>query len=230
MHRFFYKNLKNTPAGSVVSLDKEEAAHLFRILRAREGDRIGLLDGEGRSADAAVLKNQELRIEKTEEVPCPAKRIHLYLAPPRKQKMDQLLKQAAELGVWSITPVLCERSVSIPDGANVLRHWTELLQEACKQSGNVFLPQITMPVKFADAVKSANELCTEVFFGDPAESGCRRELSGDIGLFVGPEGGFSPAEDAVLHENNFSPLRIGSWILRVETAAVAGIAVLTAGA
>ena len=229
MHSFFYDGLKTVRPGDAVTLDHDEEKHLFRILRAADGDRVMLLDGHGETAEAEVSGKRLLVLSRVTE-PVPALRLHLYLAPPRRQKMEQLLKQAAELGVFRIVTFFSERSVALPAGENARSRQETLLAEACKQSGNPFLPVCDGPVKFADAVTDAVTACPLCFFGAPAESGSGRpeNLTGDCAFFVGPEGGFTEAEESRMKQEGFHPLRIGRRILRVETAAVAGLAVLAA--
>ena len=229
MHSFFYGGLKTVRPGDAVALDHDEEKHLFRILRAADGDRVMLLDGHGETAEAEV-SGKRLQILSRMTEPVPSFRLHLYLAPPRRQKMEQLLKQATELGVFRIVTFFSERSVALPAGENARSRQEVLLAEACKQSGNPFLPICDGPVKFADAVTDARTRCPLCFFGAPAESGSVRQenLTGDCAFFVGPEGGFTEAEESRMKEAGFHPLRIGRRILRVETAAVAGLAVLAA--
>jgi len=229
MHSFFYDGLKSVREGDAVSLKHDEEKHLFRILRAAEGDRVMLLDGHGETAEAEVC-GKKLRILSRKTEPVPALRLHLYLAPPRRQKMEQLLKQAAELGVYRVVTFFSERSVALPAGENARSRQETILAEACKQSGNPFLPVCDGPVKFAEAVADAQTHCPFRCFGAPAEPGTARpeELSGDCAFFVGPEGGFTKAEEEKMRNAGFRPIRIGRRILRVETAAVAGLAVLAA--
>jgi len=229
MHSFFYDGLKTVRPGDAVTLDHDEEKHLFRILRAADGDRVMLLDGHGETAEAEVSGKRLLVLSRMTE-PVPSFRLHLYLAPPRRQKMEQLLKQATELGVFRIVTFFSERSVALPAGENARIRQETLLAEACKQSGNPFLPVCDGPVKFADAVTDSVNACSLRYFGSPVESGSVRpaDLTGDCALFVGPEGGFTEAEESRMREAGFHPLRIGRRILRVETAAVAGLAVLAA--
>ena len=226
MHYFFYENLKNTAAEEIVKLNKDETEHLFKILRAAPGDQIRLLDGCGTVADATVIPGKMLQIQNMTLFPMPSLRIHVYVAAPRRQKMEQLLKQAAELGAWRIVPIQCERSVALPSGERIAKRGPDLLMEACKQSGNAYLPQLEDPVKCMDAIADAKTKCQKIFFGDPGTAGETGTLTGDIGYFIGPEGGFSPAEADTMRQAGFLPIRIGHWILRVETAVTAGLAVL----
>ncbi len=209
--------------GADVTLEKSEETHLFKILRANPGDIVELLDGQGRIATAEVKPGRLLTIREIRLTELPKRRIHLYIAPPRRQKMDSVLREATELGVWRIVPVICEFSVSEPDASSVAGRWTDAMFEACKQSGNPFLPQTCKPLKFSDALTDAKSTCGELWYGSPKQTENMEIKSEDIAWFIGPEGGFSVAEEACLEESGANPLRIGSWILRVETAAIAGI-------
>ncbi|MBR2363888.1 MAG: 16S rRNA (uracil(1498)-N(3))-methyltransferase [Lentisphaeria bacterium] len=232
MHSFRYDQLASVRPGDTVTLEKGENTHLFKILRAAPGDVCRLLDGKGNSALARVEKEKTLTVENVEKLPpLPGAALHLFLAPPRRQKMDIILKQCTELGVASITPLICERSVALPDADSVNGRWSELLFEACKQSGNPYLPQLFPPVKFTESLETASSKCGKCFYGSVAEeekdpfSGGENEIK-DIGWFVGPEGGFTEEEEEKMKENAFHPLHMQCWILRAETAAICGLALL----
>ena len=228
MHAFRFDGLASAESGSFLCLDSREEAHLFRILRARPGDTVALLDGRGAVGTAVVESGHRLRLESKHMVPPPSRRLHLYFAPPKKQKLDALLKQAVELGVFELVPMLCERSVVQPGESSVAGRWMDLLFEACKQSGNPFLPAVAAPVPFASALARARETCSALVVGSN-RSGVFPELetAADVAFFVGPEGGFTDAETDAMFAAGAVPLRIGEWTLRVETAAVAGLGVLS---
>ena len=227
MHAFRFDELAGVGPDSLIRLDPREESHLFKILRARPGDHVRLLDGRGTTGVAVVGQGRDLVLESKETVPPPARRLHLYFAPPKKQKLDALLKQSVELGVDVLVPVLCERSVVQPGESSVGGRWIDLLFEACKQSGNPFLPDVCAPVPFADAVARARETCAALVVGSN-RTGIALDLGNvpDVAFFVGPEGGFTDAEMDTLTAAGAAPLRIGSWTLRVETAAAAGLGVL----
>ena len=227
MHAFRFDDLASTEPGSSFCLDSREETHLFRILRARPGETVALLDGHGAIGTAVVESDRRLRLESKRMVPPPARRLHLYFAPPKKQKLDALLKQAVELGVFELVPVLCERSVVQPGESSVAGRWMDLLFEACKQSGNPFLPAVASPLPFAVALARARENCSALVVGSN-RTGEFPELgdASDVAFFVGPEGGFTDAETDAMFAAGAIPLRIGGWTLRVETAAIAGLGVL----
>lgn len=227
MHSFRFDDLASTEPGSSFRLDPREESHLFRILRSRPGETVALLDGRGAVGAAVVGTDRLLRLESKRVAPRPARRLHLCFAPPKKQKLDTLLKQAVELGVFELVPMLCERSVAQPDENSVAGRWMDLLFEACKQSGNPFLPEVVPPMTFAAALTRARETCGALIVGSN-RTGVVPELgaASDVAFFVGPEGGFADAETDALFAAGAAPLRIGDWTLRVETAAIAGLGVL----
>ncbi len=229
MHLFRYEDLSHAASGDTVRLEKDENSHLFRTLRAVPGDRCKLMDGCGRFALAEVAEGKMLKILSLENAERPVPPLlHMYIAPPRRQKMDQILRQAAELGVWRIVPIFCERSVSLPDRDSVNGRWQEVLFEACKQSGNPFLPQVAEPIKFADALTDSVRNCAVRFFGSVAE--CQAPAADvkpeSAAWFVGPEGGFTEEEERQLIRHGAIGLHFGSWVLRVETAAICGLCLI----
>lgn len=227
MRRFRCDALAELRPGDAVPLDRDELSHLFKILRARPGDVVGLLDGKGGTGLAEVGAGRELVLLERGTARPPERRVHLFFAAPRKQKLDQLLKQSVELGAWRLVPMLCSRSVALPDERSVQGRWTDLLFEACKQSGDPFVPALTNPVPFEAAVAMAAKECDALAYGSVGATGSPFEtLPADIAFFVGPEGGFDDCELSLLEKAGARPMKIGSWTLRAETAAIAGLAVL----
>jgi len=229
MHRFRCDSLGSLEPGALFELDSQESSHLFKTLRAAPGEEAGVMDGRGLLGVARVAPGKRLELVSKSVCPPPARRVCLYIAPPRRQKMDQILRQCAELGAWSIVPAICRRSVSVPGEDSVAGRWEDVLFEACKQSGNPFLPKLCAPLDFKAAVALAASSCSVRFYGAvEGEGGVSGKLppSGEIAWFVGPEGGFAPEELAAFPEAGFQPLRLGGWTLRVETAAACGLALI----
>ena len=227
MHCFYCEKI-NLP-DSAVELNERDWKHLFKTLRAAPGERIMLMDGRGVTADAVVADGRKIIVEHCERTPEPEVKLHLYLVVPKKQKMDQLLKQCAEIGVWSITPMTSARSVAMASGEGASERWESLLLEGCKQSHNPFIPLVGDVTKFGDAAKAVAAQPVTPFFGAPDAriTGAEIVKSGnDVAWFVGPEGGFAPEEEKLMLEHGFNKLCIGNWTMRVETAAVCGAAIL----
>lgn len=224
MHFFYLKSF-----GEHVDLSNEEKKHIFNVLRLRDGDELKLLNGTGKIAKAVIKKTQMIEILNIEVVDEPKVKTVLYVAPPRKNKMDQILAQCTEVGVWEIQPISTEYSVSLPDKDNTVEKWKMKLIEACKQSGNPFLPKINKIISFETAVKAINQENSISYFGSLSTNSNLKQsksLINKINWFVGPEGGFSGKEEKIMIDDGFTSIKIGSYIMRVETAAVVGIALL----
>ncbi len=209
--------------GSIVELEKNDRDHLFKVFRASIGDEVELLDGRGRRGIAHVIEGKLLSLESVEDIPEPERKYHLYCAVAKRNKFEPLLKQCAELGVWSIVPVKFTRSVSDSDKSG--GRWKILLQEGCKQSKNPFVPIIREPVSLDTALEEMKNF--HAFYGGIGEISETLSDSGkDAAFLVGPEGGFTPEELEKIKISGLRTLNLGPYVLRLETAAVCGMAVL----
>ncbi len=221
------------PAGELVLLDADEARHGARAQRLRPGDAVVLTDGCGATARSELVDagRRELRarvIERTEH-PREAPPIHLASALPKGDRIATLLAMATQLGITSFTPLHCERSVVVPSEGPHDR-WTRVLRENAKQSQRPWLPEIAAPstphrVVPRDGGAAAWLLdpnADEALGVAPLEPACAQWL------LVGPEGGFSDGERRAMTLAGARPCTLGGGILRIETAAVAGAAVLQA--
>ncbi|MCP3967513.1 MAG: 16S rRNA (uracil(1498)-N(3))-methyltransferase [Lentisphaerae bacterium] len=223
MHRFFCKTTGSP--GEEAALSSAEQKHLFKILRAVPGDQVELLDGNGKVTSAEVSSGKALKIVSVKQHSKPKPDLYLFVAPPKRQKMDQLLRQCSEVGIGHIHPILTKRSVSSPD--KISERWITLLQEGCKQSGNPFLPHIGAPMSFNNFLKMTKEQNISAFFGAiRGETPSPENITGDIAWIVGPEGGFTEEEEDQMLTAGVKPLRLGSYVLRVETAVICGASLL----
>lgn len=222
MHRVFCTAIP--PVGETAPLEPGEREHLFKVLRASVGMAVELLDGNGTVAAGTVVEGRAVRVDSVRRVPEPELKLHLACALPRRQKLDQMLKQAAELGVWSIRPLKCIRSVADGDPR---QRWEAQLREACKQSGNPFLPRLLPEEKLLPALERLKEEGVELYYGSvvPGETPAGTPKN-DRALLIGPEGGFAPEELETLTACGAKPFNFAPYILRLETAAVCGLAVL----
>lgn len=228
-HYFFQPDIP--PEGEEKALNFSESRHAVKVLRLKEGNRVGLLDGEGTKAEAEVsgINGSGKRLQVSckiivrEFVEPPTTKVCLFVAMTKAKQMSLIFKQATELGVWEITPVLCENSVANVEENNVKPHWKEDITVAVKQSRNPFCPVLNGVSSFENALKSS---CEYGFFGDlgaPEESvhGYLSPCPAKIALWIGPEGGFSAAEKYALIGSGYRGLVVGPNVLRVETAVTA---------
>ena len=221
-------------AGETAELEEAESKHLAAAMRARAGDRVGLLDGAGGVGEAEVLEPHRKRtvvrvLSRAQAAPFAPRRI-LAQALVREQKMDWLIQKAVELGVHEIWPLQTERIVAKvrPEAADKKGgRWEAIALAACKQSGNPWLPRIAPVRPLGEALGALPEgaacygalqegaVALPEFFGR-----LRRENCPQVAAFIGPEGDFSPAEAEALRAAGVQPVTCGPIVFRVETAAL----------
>lgn len=240
--RYFFKEGAVLTAGEVIALEPEELNHACRVLRLRKGDEVVIADGKGSAYRGVVeVLGPERGLVRLTGSPLPAaespRRIVLLQGLARGEKMDQIVRQAVELGVQQITPVVTERSVprfskSREEGR--LRRWRSLVRAAAKQCRRAVLPEVTPVLEFDRALELLRGRTAVVPWEGEKERGLDRlleqlpEEKEAVFLFIGPEGGFSEAEMAVLIGAGVCPIHLGPRILRTETAAAVTVALVQA--
>lgn len=234
--------------GQRLRLEDEAAAHLGRVLRVRPGDPVVLFDGSGPEFVTEVLSVGRRGVELTVRMRIAADResalqLVLLQGVCRKERMDWVVRKSTELGVSAIRPVLAERSVVRLGAARAaarMAHWQAIAISACEQCGRNRLPGILEPLPVRDALE-AHAGALGVLLDAESEAGLealperrRSGFSRDVQdalsmcLLVGPEGGLDEHERAAAHAAGYLGIRLGPRILRTETAALTGIALLQA--
>lgn len=198
--------------GSIV-LDADVEHHLRKVLRLRDGERVGVTDGAGRwLIAAAVVDGAHLRLEPQTDLavePAPAAPISLAVAMPKGDRLDWLVQKTTEVGVDRLVLLHTDRSVVRwkPDRAPTqLARLERIADEACRQSRRVWRVRIEGPVDAATVLDRFSV----------AEPGGRRVAKGDRAIAIGPEGGWSSEELEMAADQ----VSLGHNILRTETAAV----------
>ena len=234
--RFFVPAVAGSAAlapGAILDLPRTEAHHAAHVLRLREGDGVELFDGRGASADGRIRRMGRGEVEVAVEAARPAETrtppiLHLAFATPKGSRLDWLLEKATELGAASLRPIVFERSVVRDDELSPAKRakWLGHAIAAAKQSGLNFLPQIEEPMTLAAYLKSA----APGLYGDLADDAATladavsRLGEKELAILVGPEGGITDVERAVLCKARWTAVRLGRTTLRTETAAVALLA------
>ncbi|MBN2184407.1 MAG: 16S rRNA (uracil(1498)-N(3))-methyltransferase [Candidatus Krumholzibacteriota bacterium] len=214
---------------SVICLRGPEAHHLSRVVRARKGDTVNLMDGEGTVVKAMISGIDESSVyldpvsRKTIERPFS---VDLAVALIKSGRLDQVVEKSSELGVRRIIPVICDRTVW-RGGTKEAEKKKERLQRkaisACKQSGQPYFPVIEKVTRFKELVDLMPEFL-RVYLAD--SEGDRITLfprvendKGVLGI-VGPEGGFTEEEQALILSSGAIQTTLGPFRLRAETAAI----------
>jgi 16S rRNA (uracil1498-N3)-methyltransferase len=233
------------PAPAEIRLGADESHHLVAVNRCGRGDPVIAFDGRGRewvcecidpSKNAAVLRVREAR-------PAAARphEITLAQALPKGSTMDDIVRQATEIGVARIVPLVSERTQVHLDGDRAgkkVEKWATTAIEAAKQCGNPWLPEIAPVQSFATFLPAAKDHDLRLVASLHTGAGSLkkvvshfREKHGHaprlVVWLVGPEGDFSPAEMTAAVMAGFAPVSLGPLVLRCDTAAVYALSVLS---
>lgn len=219
---------------SSLTLDHRESHHLVRVLRARVGETIEVLDGKGKRyigrVSSANGKAAVVEVECLQESPRRGPRMTLLHSIPKGKAMDLILRMATEIGAVAIAPVFTSQGEVQIKGERMLskmEKWQVTMIEACKQCGLSFLPELMTPTPINEWLSSNPQPDHSLRIVASLEESSRPLLqllsqkmcALDVTVAVGPEGDFSRAEYSALGESGFQPVRLGDNILRAETAA-----------
>jgi 16S rRNA (uracil1498-N3)-methyltransferase len=241
MHRFHLP----TELWESATLDPKESHHCLQVLRLAEGDRVTIFDGQGREAMATISSTAggvvTLQTTATTTTPAPPCAITLGQAVPKGKNMDLIVQKAVELGAARIAPLLSDRTVvqlDPDDSRKKQEKWHATTLEACKQSGQNRIPDVSLPVAprdFFQLPSSKNALLLIASLQPDARpiktvlqeyKETHSSLPAHVTVLVGPEGDFTPAEIALAKSHGYQPITLGPIILRTETAAIYCLSVL----
>ncbi|MFN7590318.1 MAG: RsmE family RNA methyltransferase [Planctomycetota bacterium] len=232
-HRYFVDHL---PEPGPTTLDGELAHHLGRVLRSRPGEEVVLGDGRGgtaRATIAAVGRDRvELQVAEVHHEAPTAPTVLLAFAPPRQQRGEWLFEHGTEVGVAVFQPLWTQRTR--PQGERPER-WAKVVRAAAGQCDRAWLPAVKPALEFAaflqqPGLPAARWLATANAPPLRDQLGASTASSTQAVLLVGPEGGFTADEQAAAAAAGFRPCGLGPHILRTETAALVGAAMLLAAA
>jgi 16S rRNA (uracil1498-N3)-methyltransferase len=207
-------------------LDENESIHLIQVLRKKIGDTIQVTDGKGQLFEAIITKasskkcsiftNSLLKKVANEF----SYELHMAIAPTKNiDRFEFFVEKATEIGVHSITPLLCEKSER--KVINQLRI-ERIALSAMKQSGSLFLPEIKSLTKFAAFVElhkgKRSLICT--CSGERTLLQDTIDLKSNNILLIGPEGDFSAKEIELAKAAGALPISLGDKRMRVETAGI----------
>ena len=243
MHRFYIS--PDDWNRDALVLRGSEAHHARDVLRMKRGDRVVVFNGRGREITAEIVELardevhlRTLHASESSPLRC---RITLGQAIPKGKNMDLIVQKAVEIGAAEIAPMISERTIVDLDADEAEQKrlkWQQVAIEAAKQCGQNWLPTVQAPRKLKDFFAQQHSQDLRLIGSLQPDAlhlkhilSEYRERHGDrpqsVLMMVGPEGDFTPAELALAKTHSCRPITLGPIILRVETAAIYCLSVLS---
>jgi 16S rRNA (uracil1498-N3)-methyltransferase len=251
MHRFYIAPEHWHP--DAPALTGAEAHHARDVLRMKSGERLVLFNGRGREVTAEIidLDGNKIRLRKLHEAATPPLRCRIVLgqAIPKGKNMESIVQQAVEIGAAEIAPIISDRTIVQVDSESAAQKqakWQQIAIEAAKQCGQNWLPRLHAPRRigeFFDVVEAGGSPAgvrldlrligslqpdaqhLKTILADYSSE--HQERPRNVLMLIGPEGDFTPAELALAHRHGCRPITLGPIILRVETAAIYCLSILS---
>ena len=243
MHKFFTEPHNITENQGVITGD--DVKHIYKVLRSNEGEEVILNNCEGieyLGKINSINKNEvildiieKLNINNESDV-----KIHLFQGLPKGQKMDLIVQKGTELGVNEFIPTITERvDVKLKGDFKKLDRLNRIALEASKQSKRSIIPKVREVINFDEAMVQLKEMDLVLVPYENAENfGIKtlmrklreenKDLSNihNIGIVIGPEGGFEEEEITKLSDAGAYIVTLGRRILRTETAGFTATALI----
>ena len=225
MNLFYHPNSK--PDDTQIVFEKEESRHITKVLRNSEGDTLHITNGRGDIFSATLVnvgpKQSHATItEVIKQEPLPY-RLHMAVAPTKNNdRFEWFLEKATEIGIDTITPIICDRSerkIIKPE------RFERIIESAMKQSLKAYKPILGTTVSFSELISQTKETpgvkCIAHCSDEPKELFKNViQPQQDLLILIGPEGDFSHKEIQMATENGFLGVSLGASRLRTETAAI----------
>ncbi|MDN3513606.1 MAG: 16S rRNA (uracil(1498)-N(3))-methyltransferase [Candidatus Brocadia sp.] len=223
-----------TPTTREIWLNGKEAHHILHVKRAKLGNKITLFDGKGFEylTHVTEISNDSLKvfIEQSKAIDRePGIDITLAFSIPKGKLVTFLIQKCAELGIKTLIPLHCTRSVvDIRNkSAEKIERWNKIAIEASKQCKRNFITTIEKVTPLDDLIKTVCSYdlsliaCTEPHTKTLKSVLCERPSVKKIICLIGPEGGFTRDEIEMAEKAGCIPISLGRSTLRIETAALA---------
>lgn len=222
--QLFYNSELSTDSNQI-QFSKEESRHIVKVLRKPVGDTLHITNGKGvlftSEIISADLKNCMANIMSFETKPQRNYKLHLAVAPTKmNDRYEWFLEKATEIGIDSITPIICDNSERRVIKAE---RYEKILLSAMKQSLNCYLPKLNEAINYKDFVSEKHNGSLYIAHCEETNrKSLKQELEANqsVTILIGPEGDFSTNEIELAIQSGFIPVSLGTTRLRTETAAI----------
>jgi len=240
MHQFFVES--GQVSQTEIEIIGNDVNHVKNVLRMKQGEHVRISDEAGETwfCELDTIKEQKVtaRIlyKEKENSELPSK-IYLFQGLPKGDKMEWIIQKTVELGVFEVIPVAMRNCVVKLDekkAASKVKRWQTIAESAAKQAKRSLIPNIHPVMDFKGALEYAKDFELNLLpYENESGMGYTRQIIGNmdhpqnIGVFIGPEGGFAQTEiDEVMENENIKRLSLGKRILRTETAGITMLSIL----
>jgi len=211
-------------------LSEETSKHCVQVLRMQEGDELQLTNGMGglfrAQMQIAHKKHSAVQIISTTTVAAPEQKIVLGISLLKNAvRLEWLFEKATEMGIHSIVPLLCERTIHERFKMDRMQH---ILQSAMIQSQQAWLPLLNTPIAYKDFFNQYKANQQYIAHCEQSSKTSIKALapSQDCILLIGPEGDFTPKEIEMAMSHQYQAIHLGPTRLRTETAGIFALSVL----
>lgn len=217
-----------------IHINESERHHLLNVFRLRADDQVEVFDGVGNRYITSLCDTRtfplQAKILQHQFHPHTPPYITLFQGLPKFDKMDLIVQKTTEIGVNEIAPMICQRSIlkSVVQEKRTLR-WQRIANEAAKQCKRPHFAHVFAPQRLEECLGRVDLDLLILLWESEKRQGLKEILqthgkTKSIGLFVGPEGGFTGEEVELAVQNGCVSTTFGDNILRTETAAIVGVA------
>ena len=235
MRRFFIDPIGVNDTQATITGD--EAHHISDVLRLKPGTTIELFDGTGKVYQARIEHVAKGRVETiilagSEDI-ADSSQLSLGVALLTGKKMDLVVQKATELGVAAVHPYVSRHCSVKERNPNKEQRWQRIALEACKQCNRPTVMECKPVSDLHSLLAEGKPAVTKIIFWEQEQTRTLADLfpagtapPASIMALFGPEGGFSQEEITQAINAGFTPVSLGSRILRAETAVISGSAIL----
>ena len=232
-HRVYFDE-EATIEGPSVILSRRETHHLLRVRRAREGERVDVFDGKGVIIETTLKKRGKqvrLQLLSRQKQSKPSIDVLLAVSALKSKTMDLVIRQATEMGVAAVQVLFTEHS-EVDFRKWLFREkkerWESIAIEACKQSGNPYIPEFYEPCELGKWLSQCKDE-RQYWVASLHKTAAGGKIKGSQKarcVLIGPEGDFSTQEYEAISKAGFESLSLGQYVLRSETAAVKAVSII----
>lgn len=236
IHRFYIPHIEILAQNIIVSHETNLIHQLKNVFRYKPGQIVHIFNQTVGEIEVEIItlnkKDMSFRLNKHTEQAQNCKgqyrEVVLYMSIIKNSNFDLVIEKAAELGVSKIVPVISGRTIK-----NKLNYdrLNKIIIEAIEQSGRIKLMRLEDTYDLKSAIELAQNDSDTIYFGsldvDNNDKFNKDNSNKKISIFIGPEGGYSNEEIALFREKKTTPLRLGDYVLRAETAAIVACGLLS---